>query len=71
MTAEIGSPDAVGDGLEARFTDGAAGVLRRSSSAWESSAAPARSIAIGFATSFPSSAGAVPCAASAMSALGT
>ncbi len=41
-----------------------------SSSECESSAAPARIIASGFATFLPASAGAVPCAASAMSAFG-
>ncbi len=39
--------------------------------AWESRAAPARIIAIGLATFFPSSEGAVPCAASAMIADGS
>ena len=45
-------------------------VRASSSSMWDRSAAPARIMAIGFATSFPLSAGAVPCAASAMSARG-
>ena len=61
VAAEIGGADAVGDGLEAGLADRAPGRLRAcSSSACESSAAPARIIAIGFATSLPSSDGRGP-----------
>src|SRR5438034_408924 len=60
------------DAMASRHASRIAGPARCPASLpWESNAAPARIMAIGFATSLPWSAGAVPCAASAMIAAGS
>ena len=71
VPAQVGRAHALRDRLEARLADRARRPAAPSSSPCASSAAPARIIAIGFATFFPCSDGAVPCAASAMSASGS
>src|SRR6266550_1740802 len=66
--SEVRAPDATASRHASRIARPA---RCSASSPWESSAAPARIIAIGFATFLPASDGAVPCAASAMIADGS